>query len=52
MSRTQKLKGLVVLSLGLKTLKDNPYFRDLKVSFWRFSERFQRISKRPLVTRL
>ena len=27
MSRTQKLKGLAAASLGLKTLKDNPYLK-------------------------
>ena len=47
MGRTRKLKGLAAASLGLKMLNDNPYFRDLKVSFWNFRrvpERCQRIS--------
>ena len=30
MSRTQKLKGLVAASLGLKTLNDNPYITNIE----------------------
>lgn len=45
MSQMRKLKGLAAASLRLKALNDNPYFRDLKVSFLEFSERSRKMSE-------